>query len=168
MCDEVTSALDTVVGASIIELLKRLRQETGVSTVFISHDLSTIASFADSILVLYAGRVVEYGSVNEVLSPPFHPYTRLLISSVPEVGRGWLERTIAERTAAAVDAEDAAAVPADIGCTFFSRCEHAMHGLCDTTLPPTRQIDGTRAHRIVCHLDTLTPTPEPVEASDAI
>ena len=168
LCDEVTSALDTVVGASIIELIKRLRQETGVSTVFISHDLSTIASFADSILVLYAGRVVEYGSVNEVLSPAFHTYTRLLISSVPEVGRGWLERTIAERTAAAVDAEDAADVPADIGCPFFSRCEHAMPGLCDTTLPPTRQIDGTRAHRIVCHLDTLTPTPEPVEASDAI
>ena len=96
LCDEVISALDTIVGANIIELLKRLRKETGVSFVFISHDLSTVASFADHIVVLYAGKIVDQGTVDEVLSPPYHPYTRLLISSVPELRVGWLEESIDE------------------------------------------------------------------------
>ena len=96
LCDEVISALDTIVGANIIELLKQLRKNTGVSFVFISHDLSTVASFADHIVVLYAGKVVDQGTVDEVLSPPYHPYTRLLISSVPELRVGWLEESVDE------------------------------------------------------------------------
>ena len=96
LCDEVISALDTIVGANIIELLKQLRKNTGVSFVFISHDLSTVASFADYIVVLYAGKVVDQGTVDEVLSPPYHPYTRLLIASVPELRVGWLEESIDE------------------------------------------------------------------------
>ena len=83
LCDEIISALDTIVGANVIELLKRLRKQTGVSFVFISHDLSTIASFADEVVVLYAGRVVEQGKTDQVLSPPYHPYTWLLLSSIP-------------------------------------------------------------------------------------
>ena len=94
LCDEVTSALDTIVGANVIELLKSLRAETGVSFVFISHDLSTVASFADEIVVLYAGRVAEQGLTDKVLSAPNHPYTKLLMSSVPEARVGWLEETI--------------------------------------------------------------------------
>ena len=94
LCDEVTSALDSIVGANVIDLLKRLRKETGVSFVFISHDLSTVASFADDIVVLYEGQVVEQGPTDEVLSPPHEAYTQLLISSVPEMRIGWLEETI--------------------------------------------------------------------------
>ncbi len=101
LCDEVISALDSIVGANVIELLKRLRKQTGVSFVFISHDLSTVASFADEIVVLYAGRVVEQGPVNAVLSPPYHPYTRLLISSVPELRVGWLEEAMQTQEAQA-------------------------------------------------------------------
>ena len=97
LCDEVTSALDSIVGANVIKLLTALRDKTGVSFVFISHDLSTVGSFADEIVVLYAGRVVEQGPTDEVLSPPFHPYTRLLISSVPEMRIGWLEDTMKKR-----------------------------------------------------------------------
>ena len=82
LCDEVTSALDTIVGANVIELLKSLRAETGVSFVFISHDLSTVASFADEIVVLYAGRVAEQGLTDKVLSAPNHPYTKLLMLSL--------------------------------------------------------------------------------------
>ena len=91
LCDEIISALDTIVGANVIELLKRLREQTGVSFVFISHDLSSIVSFADELVVLYAGRVVEQGKTDQVLSPPYHPYTWLLISSVPELRIGWLD-----------------------------------------------------------------------------
>ena len=92
LCDEVTSALDSIVGSNVVKLLKRLRDLTGVSFIFITHDLSTVAAFADEIVVLYAGRIVEQGPVDEVLSPPFHPYTRLLISSVPEMKIGWLKK----------------------------------------------------------------------------
>lgn len=97
LCDEVTSALDTVVGAAIIDLLKRLQDKLGVTYVFISHDLSTVASFADRIVVLYAGQMVDTGTTREVLSPPFHPYSHLLLSSVPEMRQGWLEETAQTR-----------------------------------------------------------------------
>ena len=91
LCDEVTSALDSIVGSNVIELLRRLQKNLDVSYVFISHDLSTIASFADRIVVMYNGKIVEQGPVHDVLSPPSHPYTELLISSIPELRVGWLE-----------------------------------------------------------------------------
>ena len=91
LCDEVTSALDSIVGSNVIELLRKLQKNLDVSYVFISHDLSTIASFADRIVVMYNGKIVEQGPVHEVLSPPSHPYTELLISSIPELRVGWLE-----------------------------------------------------------------------------
>ena len=97
LCDEVTSALDTIVGANVIELLKTLRRETGVSFVFISHDLSTVASFADHIVVMYDGQVAEQAPTDNLLMPPHHPYTDLLIASVPEMRTGWLEEAIESR-----------------------------------------------------------------------
>ena len=97
LCDEVTSALDTIVGANVIDLLKSLRRETGVSFVFISHDLSTVASFADHIVVMYDGQVAEQAPTNQLLVPPHHPYTDLLIASVPEMRTGWLEEAIESR-----------------------------------------------------------------------
>ena len=147
LCDEVISALDTIVGANVIELLKRLRKQTGVSFVFISHDLSTIASFADEIVVLYAGRVVEQGPTDEVLSPPYHPYTRLLIASVPELRIGWLEETMATQEAQA--GIDRVVELTDVGCPFFERCPLAIEGTCDRETPPIRDLGG--GHRIECH-----------------
>ena len=97
LCDEVTSALDTIVGANVIDLLKTLRRETGVSFVFISHDLSTVASFADHIVVMYDGQVAEQAPTDHLLMPPHHPYTDLLIASVPEMRTGWLEEAIESR-----------------------------------------------------------------------
>ena len=147
LCDEVISALDTIVGASIIELLKRLRKQTGVSFVFISHDLSTVASFADEIVVLYAGRVVEQGKTDHVLAPPYHPYTRLLISSVPELRVGWLEETMQTQEAHA--GIDRVVKLTDFGCPFFDRCPIAIKDTCDREAPPIRNIgDG---HTIDCH-----------------
>ena len=147
LCDEVISALDTIVGANVIELLKRLRKQTGVSFVFISHDLSTIASFADEIVVLYAGRVVEQGKTDQVLSPPYHPYTRLLIASVPELRIGWLEETMATQEAQA--GIDRLVTLTDVGCPFFDRCPLAIEGTCDRETPPIRDLG--RGHTIECH-----------------
>jgi len=147
LCDEVISALDSIVGANVIELLKRLRKQTGVSFVFISHDLSTVASFADEIVVLYAGRVVEQGLVDHVLSPPYHPYTRLLISSVPELRVGWLEETMQTQEAQA--GIDRVVQLTEIGCPFFDRCPLAIEGTCDRETAPMRDLgDG---HLIECH-----------------
>ena len=147
LCDEVISALDSIVGANVIELLKRLRKQTGVSFVFISHDLSTIASFADKIVVLYAGRVVEQGTADHVLSPPYHPYTRLLISSVPELRVGWLEETMQTQEAQA--GIDRVVTLTEVGCPFFDRCPLAIKDTCDRETPPVRQLNG--GHTIECH-----------------
>ncbi len=147
LCDEVISALDTIVGANVIELLKRLRQRSGVSFVFISHDLSTVASFADEIVVLYAGRVVEQGPTDRVLSPPYHPYTRLLIASVPELRIGWLEETMESRVAQA--GIDRVVRMTEIGCSFFDRCPLAIEGVCNRETPPVRHLSG--GHAIECH-----------------
>jgi len=147
LCDEVISALDSIVGANVIELLKRLRKQTGVSFVFISHDLSTVASFADEIVVLYAGRVVEQGSADQVLSPPYHPYTRLLISSVPELRVGWLEEAMQTQEAQA--GIDRVVQLTEIGCPFFDRCPLAIEDTCDRETAPIRDLgDG---HLIECH-----------------
>jgi len=147
LCDEVTSALDSIVSSNVIKLLKKLRDETGVSFVFISHDLSTVGSFADEIVVLYAGRVVEQGPVDEVLAPPYHPYTRLLISSVPELRVGWLEETMQKREMAVGIARGVEIT--DTGCPFYNRCPIAIEGTCNTEIAPTREPHP--GHFISCH-----------------
>lgn len=83
VADEVTSALDVSVQAQVLQLLERLRRELGLSIVFISHDILTVRSFADRVLVMYKGREMESGPVSEVLGNPQHPYTRVLMGSVP-------------------------------------------------------------------------------------
>jgi peptide/nickel transport system ATP-binding protein len=147
LCDEIISGLDSIVGANVIELLKRLRKQTGMSFVFISHDLSTIASFADEIVVLYAGRVVEQGPTDLVLSPPYHPYTRLLISSVPEMRIGWLEDAM--KTQEAEAGIDRVVELVEEGCAFFDRCPLAIEGTCDLEIPPIQDLG--KGHVIECH-----------------
>jgi peptide/nickel transport system ATP-binding protein len=97
ICDEVTSALDPLVANGILKLLLDLQKHEHVAYLFITHDLATVKSIADSIAVMYRGEVVRYGSKNQVLTPPFDDYTDLLLSSVPEMEIGWLEKAIAGR-----------------------------------------------------------------------
>ncbi len=97
ICDEVTSALDPLVANGILKLLLELQQEEKVAYLFITHDLATVRSIADAIAVMYRGEVVRYGPKKQVLTPPFDAYTDLLLSSVPEMEIGWLEKAIAGR-----------------------------------------------------------------------
>ena len=97
ICDEVTSALDPLVADGILKLLLDLQKKEDVAYLFITHDLATVRAIADSIAVMYRGRVVRYGPKGEVLAPPFDDYTDLLLSSVPEMKLGWLEEVIAHR-----------------------------------------------------------------------
>ena len=97
ICDEVTSALDPLVAHGILRLLLDLQAEEDVAYLFITHDLATVKAIADSIAVMYRGEVVRYGPKSQVLTPPFDDYTDLLLSSVPEMEVGWLERAISGR-----------------------------------------------------------------------
>jgi peptide/nickel transport system ATP-binding protein len=99
ICDEITSALDTVVASAIIGLVEDLRDRLGLAVVFISHDLATVATLADQVIVMRRGEIVERGPTGEVLTHPKHPYTRLLLASVPELRIGWLEEAAGRRAA---------------------------------------------------------------------
>ncbi len=97
ICDEVTSALDQLVAEEILKLLQRLQDDVNVSYMFITHDLATVKAIADEIVVMLQGRVVEQGPKEEVLTPPHHEYTDLLLSSVPEMDPDWLDRLLVQR-----------------------------------------------------------------------
>ena len=88
LCDEPTSALDPLVADGILKLLMKLQEETHVSYLFITHDIATVRAIADSVAVMYQGRVVRFGPKSKVLSPPFDDYTDLLLKSVPEMRVG--------------------------------------------------------------------------------
>jgi peptide/nickel transport system ATP-binding protein len=100
ICDEVTSALDQLVAEEILKLLQRLQDELHVSYMFITHDLATVRAISDEIVVMLQGEIVEQGPKDEVLTPPHHEYTELLLSSVPEMDPDWLDNLLAKRAAA--------------------------------------------------------------------
>ena len=97
ICDEVTSALDQLVAEGILRLLARLQDELGLSYMFITHDLATVRAIADEVVVMKDGRVVEQGGKEQMFQPPHHPYTDLLLSSVPEMDPDWLTNLLEER-----------------------------------------------------------------------
>ena len=97
ICDEVTSALDQLVAEEVLKLLHRLQDELNVTYLFITHDLATVKAIADEIVVMLLGEIVEQGPKGEVLAPPHHEYTDLLLSSVPEMRTDWLDELLAKR-----------------------------------------------------------------------
>ena len=103
ICDEITSALDTVVAEQIVRLVEDLRDRLGLAILFISHDLATVATLADEVVVMRRGVAVEQGPGASVLAAPQHAYTRLLIDSVPELRADWLEEAVARRAAAVAE-----------------------------------------------------------------
>ena len=101
ICDEVTSALDQLVGEEILRLLKKLQDDLGVAYLLITHDLSTVKRIANKVAVMLKGKVVAYGPTQEIFAPPYHPYTELLLSAVPEMRPEWLDEALARRNARA-------------------------------------------------------------------
>ncbi len=162
LCDEVLSSLDTVVAASVLDLMRRLRRQFQVAYMFISHDLSTVATIADRVAVLYAGRVVDVGPTAQVFAAPHHPYTALLIASVPALRLDWLETTL-EGHAAKGGGAFAGVMPRDAACPFRTRCPLMMPGVCDREPPPARQAGDD--HVIHCHreIDELAAYQRPVD-----
>jgi peptide/nickel transport system ATP-binding protein len=147
ICDEVTSALDSIVAKAILNLLQRLQNELGLTYLFISHDLDTVASIADQVVVLYAGRIAEQGPKSAVFQPPFHPYTRLLLSSVPEMRQGWLEETLSSRETQAGIAREVKIT--EKGCPFVERCPVSIEDTCAHARPPI-QTTASSGHTFAC------------------
>ena len=147
LCDEVTSALDTVVGAAILDLLAQLRKELGVSYMFISHDMNTVRAVCDEIVVLYAGQKVESLTRSAFANAPRHPYFNLLANSVPELRQGWLEEVGAAQRAALPLVQ----APVDRAgiCSFLDRCPLRVAGVCDSKTPPRHELEG--GVEVFCH-----------------
>jgi peptide/nickel transport system ATP-binding protein len=144
VADEPVSALDVSVQAAIVNLLSELQSDRGATLVFISHDLSVVRYLADHVAVMYLGRVVEFGPVEEVFSPPYHPYTEALLSAVP------IPDPEAQRARIVLEGPLPSASEQPAGCPFSTRCPRRIGRICDDT-PPPEQVLGQR-HRLACHI----------------
>jgi len=156
IADEPTTALDTTLQAHILELLARLKEDRNLSLLLITHDLSLVKENTDRVAVMYAGRLVEVGPSDSILSNPGHPYTRGLWQSLPKP-RGD-EPGKAKLHAMAGTVPHLATLPA--GCAFGSRCPDHFDA-CDQEVPTLQDVDGNRAHRSACYnnaavLDAMT------------
>jgi peptide/nickel transport system ATP-binding protein len=143
ICDEPTSALDVSVQAQILNLLKELQSNLGLAYLFITHNISVVEYLADEVAVMYLGRIVERGTVDEVLSRPRHPYTQALLSAVPVIELE-SKRNIIHLHG---DLPSPAHPPA--GCHFHPRCPHAMP-ICREIYPATSTFSSTHTAR--CYL----------------
>ena len=143
VCDEPTSALDVSVQAQILNLLKELQNSLGLAYLFITHNISVVEYLADEVAVMYLGRIVEYGSVDEVLNNPRHPYTQALLSAVPVIELESKRHIIHLHG----DLPSPANPPA--GCHFHPRCPHVMP-ICRETYPATSTFSSTHSTR--CYL----------------
>jgi peptide/nickel transport system ATP-binding protein len=140
IADEPTTALDVTIQAQVLSLVRNLQAETGTAMVLITHDLGVVAEVADHVAVMYAGRIVEYGSVNEIFDDPQHPYTIGLMGAIPSVGK---------RSGALATIDGSVPSPEQMpsGCRFAPRCPFAEQRCIDAA-PPDKTVDGS--HRVAC------------------
>jgi len=140
--DEPTSALDVSVQAQLLNLLRAIRSELGVSYIFISHDLSVVYYISDRIAVMYAGKIVESGSADELFFNPLHPYTKLLLSSIPQPDPK-------KRIDITIEGEPPSPVSPPPGCRFHPRCPMAME---DCRKVDPEPIEVEKGHFVSCLL----------------
>jgi oligopeptide/dipeptide ABC transporter ATP-binding protein len=156
--DEPTTALDVMVQAQILDLLDDLRKKLGLSLILITHDLSVIAESCDRVMIMYAGKVAEEGTVNEVFRHPRHPYTQKLLSAFPNIHAD--RRTLDTIPGSPPDLRDPPP-----GCRFAPRCPFVM-AVCSEVVPPETTFGGVR---VACHLypqdgDGVPVTKAPADA----
>jgi peptide/nickel transport system ATP-binding protein len=149
IADEPTTALDVTVQAQILDLLQDLQREFNSAVIIITHDLGVIAEMADDVLVMYAGRCVEFGTTKEILTHPEMPYSWGLLSSIPEVGASTDARLIP------IPGNPPSLLKPPSGCSFHPRCSHrdkVPGDLCFTELPALTPASNRAGHLKRCHL----------------
>ncbi len=147
IADEPTTALDVTTQANILDLIKELQEELGMSVMFITHDLGVVAEIADEVVVMYLGTVAERGDVDAIFHDPKHPYTQALLRSIPKLGTGDKARLEAIR----------GMVPHPFnrpsGCPYHTRCDQAMPGICNELVPPVEHLGAGREVRCLLYSD---------------
>jgi peptide/nickel transport system ATP-binding protein len=147
IADEPTTALDVTTEAQILQLMRDLQAESGMSIMFITHSMGVVAQLCDDVVVMYLGRVVERAPVDDLFYNPKHPYTISLLRSIPRIGVG---RGQPLETMKGGVPDPYSTVP---GCPFHPRCPSAMKGLCDTVVPIEAPVEGgVDGHGVRCHL----------------
>jgi peptide/nickel transport system ATP-binding protein len=148
IADEPTTALDVTVQAQILDLIRDLQQEFNSAVIIITHDLGVVAELADDILVMYAGRVVEYASAHEIFTAPQHPYTWGLLGSMPRLDRERAERLMP------IKGTPPSLINVPSGCAFHPRCSyaHLTGGASETERPEL--VETSPRHNLACHLTT--------------
>jgi peptide/nickel transport system ATP-binding protein len=146
IADEPTTALDVTVQAQILDLMRELQAEFGSALIIITHDLGVVAELADDIVVMYAGKAIEYGNASDVFTRPQHPYTWGLLGSMPRLDRGRTDRLIP------ITGTPPSLITLPSGCSFHPRCAYAdrTNGLSYTVMPDL--VGGMGGHKARCHL----------------
>jgi peptide/nickel transport system ATP-binding protein len=148
IADEPTTALDVTTQAQILRLMAQLQEDHGTAIIIITHDLGVVAEVADDIVVMYAGKVAEEGTVDSIFNRPHHPYTWGLLGSLPRL------ETDVERLAQ-IPGQPPSLLNPPAGCRFHPRCAYVMD-VCKTKVPELAPISGDPLHRQACHLDEET------------
>lgn len=158
--DEPVSALDVSVQASILNLLETLREDYGSSYLFISHDLSVVNHITDRIAVMYLGHLIEVGSTEAIFKPPYHPYTRALLSSNPSPD------PTAESSRIRLEGDVPSPRDTPSGCPFHTRCPQKIGDICEQEKPELEDVDASddSSHRIACHLEEAEMSKESLDS----
>jgi len=143
VCDEPVSALDVSIQASILNMLTELQDEFDLTFMFISHDLRVVRYIADHVLVMYLGVVMEHGNTELIYSNPLHPYTKTLISAIPEAAYG------VQKDRVIIKGDIPSPVDPPKGCRLHTRCEYVMPE-CREVVPKTKELEP--GHFVACHL----------------
>ena len=146
IADEPTTSLDVTIQAQILELMKQLQQKLGMAIIMITHDLGVVADMADDIIVMYAGKIVEKGSSDDIFYHPHHPYTWALMNSVPRLDLDNKKKLVT------IEGSIPDMIHPPKGCAFCSRCPYAMN-ICAEYEPETVDAqDGSDKHQVACWL----------------